>query len=105
LEHVDSVSLPVAFILFMICTRSIRLILLPLLILPISILFSFAILRPISKKEKFAPIAPEMVAVTICALGLDFSLFILTRFRETAQQLVAVPTPANGGRVPIDPNL
>ena len=79
----DTVCLPIAFVILVIMLRSLRLLIITIFCTATSILTSFMILYPIAKylvdTVTFAP----SVMMSIClALSIDYSLFLLSRFRE-----------------------
>ena len=83
LAHVDAISVPIAFLILAFCVWSMRMLVLPLLMLPIAVALCFGILDPIARHElDFNTVAPEVVAATVIALCFDFSLFLLSRFQE-----------------------
>jgi hypothetical protein len=82
LAHVDSISLPFAFVIFAVAVRSLRLLIVPLLVLPVASLYTFAMLQPFAETHRFSTMAPAVISAVIVALSVDFSLFIISRFRE-----------------------
>jgi RND superfamily putative drug exporter len=82
LQHAELITLPVtALLLFLIfggCVAA----LLPLLIGVIAILGSFAILRVLVHFMQITSFAVDVVAFIGLGLAIDYSLFIIARFRE-----------------------
>ncbi|RNF25992.1 MmpL efflux pump [Trypanosoma conorhini] len=82
LVRVDAISLPMAFLVLTCCLGSARLLLVPFLALPCTVSIAFSIMYPISFFLEVSSFAPELTLGVVAALSIDYSLFILTRFRE-----------------------
>jgi len=82
LAQMDSISLPIAIVLFVVILRSVIAAVVPIIAVVASIDLSFAIMNPICHAmdiPSFAP--PVMMSITI-AMSIDYCLFLLTRFYE-----------------------
>ncbi|EAN91297.1 MmpL efflux pump [Trypanosoma cruzi] len=95
LFRVDVISIPMAFMVLVYCVGSVRLLLIPLFTLPCTVSIAFGIMYPISLWMEVSSFAPEMTLGVVAALSIDYSLFILTRFREqvTIQELLLGRNP------------
>ncbi|EKF32680.1 hypothetical protein MOQ_003464, partial [Trypanosoma cruzi marinkellei] len=95
LFRVDIISIPMAFLVLVYCVGSVRLLLIPLFTLPCTVSIAFGIMYPISLWMEVSSFAPEMTLGVVAALSIDYSLFILTRFREqvTIQELLLGRNP------------
>lgn len=94
MEKIDIFSIPIALVLMGICVENVRLLIVPLIITPITIVLVFAAMRPVEKNEPFPPSAPELISVTAVALCIDFSLFLVTRLRDRLDYFKAHPDAA-----------
>ncbi|RNF05524.1 MmpL efflux pump [Trypanosoma rangeli] len=82
LLHVDVISLPMAFLVLSYCLGSVRLLLVPFLAFSCTVSIAFGIMYPVSLLLEVSSFAPELTVGVVAALSIDYSLFILTRFRE-----------------------
>lgn len=82
LAKMDAVSIPIALLVLAWRVWSLPLMIIPLISLPISLLFAFSLLDAASESIKFPSFAPALFISTSVALGFDWSLFMLTRFNE-----------------------
>jgi uncharacterized membrane protein YdfJ with MMPL/SSD domain len=82
-EHTDAIILPIALFVLMIYLKSFRLMVLPLLNVILSLLGAFAVMYPIALwLLHVSSFAPSIMASLTVAMSVDYSLFLLTRFRE-----------------------
>lgn len=81
-ELIDANVLPIGLIILGFNVNSYKHIFLALCNLLLSLLLSFAILNPISKAAPVDPFAPTIMMSLGVAIGFDYSLFLLNRFRE-----------------------
>ncbi len=102
LTHHEVYVFPFALLVLLIVLRSLRLMIIPLLTLITSILVSFALMVPIAHYWDIVAFAPSIMASIIIALSIDYSLFLLSRFRQEIQagsttvQAVRIMTRAAG---------
>eukprot|EP01079_Euglenida_sp_SAG-EU17-18_P000393 gene393-2422_t len=81
-EKMDYVSLPLAMVVLMFVLHNPLLLPIPLLNIAVSLLVSMALTYLLSQLVYVANfVAPVVVCLTL-ALGIDYALFILSRFRE-----------------------
>ncbi|CUI14940.1 Hypothetical protein, putative [Bodo saltans] len=80
LALIDAISLPLAFAALAYCLGSVRLLLVPLMTVPSTIVVAFSIMLPVSHFTTVSSFAPEMAAACMMAVSIDYSLFILSRF-------------------------
>lgn len=80
--RVDSVCLPLAGLALIVCLRSIRSAVMPLITLPSTILIGFGIVYFISLAVEMSAFAPELAAATMVAISLDYVLFVMSRFKD-----------------------
>merc|ERR1719506_3666798 len=95
MEHVDMVSLPIAALVLYFVVQSARLLLITLAAISVSAIVSCAVLYLLSLVVVVEAITPPLVMCLLIAMSIDYSLFLLTRFRE---ELLA-----SGFEEPIDP--
>ncbi|KEG14668.1 MmpL efflux pump [Trypanosoma grayi] len=86
LMRVDVISLPLAFLVLSYCMGSVRPLLVPAFSLPCTVVIAFSIMYPISFAVDVSSFAPELTLGVTAAICVDYSLFILTRFREQVRQ-------------------
>jgi uncharacterized membrane protein YdfJ with MMPL/SSD domain len=82
LQHAELITLPITVLLLFLIFGGLVAALLPLLIGVIAILISFAILRVLVHFMEITSFAIDVVAFIGLGLAIDYSLFIVTRFRE-----------------------
>ena len=82
LQHAELISLPILAILLYLIFGGLIAAALPLLIGMIAIIGSFAILHVLSNFMEISSFAVDVVAFMGLGLAIDYSLFIVTRFRE-----------------------
>ena len=82
LAHAESIALPIVAILLLVIFGGLVAALLPLLIGIVSILGSLAILRVLTSFTEVSNYAVNVVTFIGLGLAIDYSLFIVTRFRE-----------------------
>ena len=81
-ELIDAVVLPVSLIILGFNLRSYRHILVAIANLGCTLLLALAILVPIAKAVYINPFAPSILLTLGIAVCFDYSLFLLSRFRE-----------------------
>ncbi|KAL0238839.1 hypothetical protein PCE1_004530 [Barthelona sp. PCE] len=84
LSNMDKIAIPLAFIILVLMLRSIKLLIVPLVSLSVTFLISFAVMYFIAKfwAGKVLIFVPSIIMSIIVALGIDYSLFMLVRFRK-----------------------
>lgn len=82
MEHVDLVSLPIAGLVLYFVVQSARLLLITLAAISVSAIVSCAVLYLLSLVVVVEAITPPLVMCLLIAMSIDYSLFLLTRFRE-----------------------
>lgn len=84
--HSDAIVIPVSFVLLALVLRSWRMIFIPLVSIVVTASYTGGILYLIARYwMKVTSAAPAVTAFLIVALSFDYSLFILTRYREEMQ--------------------
>lgn len=91
------IVLPISLLVLCSVVKSWRFIIIPIVNVAIGILFSFAMMFWITHYTTMAPsFVPSVMEALVLALSIDYSLFILTRFRKqvleegnSAEQAVA----------------
>eukprot|EP00929_Paragymnodinium_shiwhaense_P075347 TRINITY_DN38514_c0_g2_i1.p1 TRINITY_DN38514_c0_g2~~TRINITY_DN38514_c0_g2_i1.p1 ORF type:complete len:890 (-),score=124.98 TRINITY_DN38514_c0_g2_i1:265-2934(-) len=82
-SRMDEISLPLAFLILAYCLSSVRLLLIPLLAVPVSLLVSFGAMGLLARMGlKVSSVSPPVMMSTLIAVSIDYALFLLTRFRE-----------------------
>ena len=82
LEHAEIITFPIVGFLLFLVFGGVVAALLPLGVGGIAILGAFAILRALTSLTDISIFAVNVVTVTGLGLAIDYSLFIVTRFRE-----------------------
>jgi trehalose monomycolate/heme transporter len=82
LQHAELITLPITVLLLFLIFDGLVAALLPLLIGVIAILGSFAVLHVLVNFTEITSFAVDVVAFIGLGLAIDYSLFIITRFRE-----------------------
>lgn len=81
-ELIDATVLPIAILILGFRVQSYRHMGVALINLICALLLAFAILVPVTKKVAINPFAPSIMMSLGIAICFDYSLFMLTRFRE-----------------------
>jgi uncharacterized membrane protein YdfJ with MMPL/SSD domain len=84
--RMDSIVIPIAFVVLAFVLRRLNLIVLPILAIVVSTFVGFAILYAISFLLPIASITPSIVMSLTLALAIDYALFLLTRYREELEK-------------------
>ena len=82
LTRMDMIVLPIALVVLAFVLRSLKLMIIPLASMGFSILTSFLIMYPLSLVWEIFSFAPSIMMSLVIALSIDYSLFLLTRYRE-----------------------
>eukprot|EP01012_Entosiphon_sulcatum_P031743 TRINITY_DN4044_c0_g1_i1.p1 TRINITY_DN4044_c0_g1~~TRINITY_DN4044_c0_g1_i1.p1 ORF type:complete len:861 (+),score=132.30 TRINITY_DN4044_c0_g1_i1:30-2585(+) len=86
LEHMDSISIPLALCVLGLSLWSVTLIFLPILTMPAAVLVAFSVMFLVTKVMAVPSfVASIMMSITI-ALSIDYALFLLSRFMEESKQ-------------------
>jgi uncharacterized membrane protein YdfJ with MMPL/SSD domain len=78
----DMIVIPIALVVLAFVLRSLRLMIIPILSMVISILTSFFFMYPIALALDIFSFVPSIMMSLVIALSIDYSLFLLTRYRE-----------------------
>jgi uncharacterized membrane protein YdfJ with MMPL/SSD domain len=100
IARAESISFPVLLILLVIIFGSAVAAIAPLLIGGLAILGSFTVLRLLTLTTTVSVYSVNITTILGLGLGIDYGLFIVTRFREELRRQ-ALPTPA--GTTPLLP--
>jgi uncharacterized membrane protein YdfJ with MMPL/SSD domain len=92
---IDMVSMPLAIAVLAVCLGSLRLLIIPAVTVPVTVCFSFGLCYPMSLLVDVSSFAPQMASACMLAISIDYSLFILSRFKEQAK-LQEAKTPELG---------
>ncbi|KAL7717047.1 Membrane transport protein MMPL domain-containing protein [Entamoeba marina] len=82
IELVDMVVFPVAFIILYAAFQSPVLLIVPFINILVIIPVSFGLMYPVTFFKDIYGIAPAIMTAAIGAMGIDYSVFMLTRFSE-----------------------
>jgi RND superfamily putative drug exporter len=91
LAHAEILSFPILAILLIIVFRSVVAALLPLLIGGMSILGAFLIVRLVTNYTSVSVYAINVITLMGLGLAIDYSLFVVSRFREEISTGKSVP--------------
>ena len=86
LARAEMLAFPILFLLSFVFFRSLVAALLPLLVGGVSIIFTFAILRGASEVGEVSVFALNLVTGLGLGLAIDYSLFMVSRYREEIEQ-------------------
>eukprot|EP00047_Mylnosiga_fluctuans_P005590 m.241395 g.241395 ORF g.241395 m.241395 type:complete len:828 (-) comp13839_c0_seq1:140-2623(-) len=78
----DGIAFPIALLIFCITLKSLRLVIIPVINITTALLTTFLIMYPVGKVKDIISIAPSLILSTTIAMSIDYSLFMLSRFRE-----------------------
>jgi len=79
---IDSIVMPIALLIIALALRSFRLMLLPLISILLSMAISFFIMYLVSFFIAVFSFVPSVMMVLIIGMSIDYSLFLLSRFKE-----------------------
>ena len=82
MTRMDMIVIPLAMVVLAFFLRSLRLMILPIISMALSVLTSFLIIYPIALVLNVFAFVPSIVMSLVIALSIDYSLFLLSRFRE-----------------------
>jgi len=89
LEHMDSIALPIAFLVLTCILRSFRLLIIPVCVISAAACLSFGLLYLLnfSQIAKVQTFTPALVMSILIAMSFDYSLFICTRIRQELEKI------------------
>lgn len=82
LLRMDLIVIPIALLVLAIVLRSLKLMILPIASMGISTLASFLIMYPVALIWDIFSFVPSVMMSLVIALSIDYSLFLLSRYRE-----------------------
>ncbi len=82
LLRMDLIVIPIALLVLAFVLRSLKLMILPIASMGISILASFLIMYPLALIWDIFSFVPSIMMSLVIALSIDYSLFLLSRYRE-----------------------
>ncbi|ELP92415.1 MmpL efflux pump, putative, partial [Entamoeba invadens IP1] len=82
LFRMDVSVIPIAIFVLLWVLKSLTLMIIPLCTISVSFAVSFGIMYPITFAIDIYSVAPALMSSCICAMSIDYSLFLLTRFTE-----------------------
>ena len=89
----EGIAFPCALIVLAVMLKSVRLLIIPILCILSSLLFSFFIMWPVALNYNVIQFCPSIMSSVTLALSIDYSLFLLSRFREEVKS--ATPLTRN----------
>ena len=94
--RIEVFSVPVAVIILAYCMKSLRVLIIPAVCLPLSLVLSFAIMLPFTYAMDVCLVAPELMGAAVSAFNIDYALFLVSRFQEqiNTHQLNDLTDPA-----------
>ncbi len=81
MSRLDSIVLPIAFIIMAVFVQSLRLLIVPAFCITLSILGSFTVIYGLAHIMDVPSFAPTFVLSVILSLSIDYAIFALTRYR------------------------
>ena len=88
----DGAAFPVALAILALVLRSLRLLIMPVLCIVVSILTAFTLVYPIALSTMTVSFTPSLMMSATIAMSIDYSLFLLSRYREELLALRPVET-------------
>uniref|UniRef100_A0A7S4T4M5 SSD domain-containing protein n=1 Tax=Alexandrium monilatum TaxID=311494 RepID=A0A7S4T4M5_9DINO len=82
LAKMDMIALPIAFVVLWIVIRSGRLLLLTMACMGVALSVSFGTMYCVGRVSEVQMTTPSLMMSLLIAMSIDYSLFMLTRFRE-----------------------
>jgi len=83
---IDLISLPVSLFVLAVVLRSVRLLILPVIAMVCSIATSFLFVRFVAEQVDVVTLVPSIMMSSSVAFSVDYSLFLLSRYREEILQ-------------------
>ena len=78
----EAIAFPLALVVLSVMLKSVRLLIIPLMCIISSLLLSFLIMWPVALSYNVIQFCPSVMSSVTLALSIDYSLFLLSRFRE-----------------------
>mmetsp|Transcript_37644 Transcript_37644/g.61267 ORF Transcript_37644/g.61267 Transcript_37644/m.61267 type:complete len:1013 (-) Transcript_37644:1174-4212(-) len=78
----DSLSFPFALLVLAFMLKSARLLILPVINMVLTVAVSFMLMYPVAVSTNVIAVAPSVMMSCSVAFSIDYSLFLLSRFRE-----------------------
>lgn len=91
MERIDMITIPLIIIALAILFRNPRLVFLPLLGIVMTLIIAFAIMGIIAESVSIMSFVPNVMISLGLGIGVDYSLFLLSRFQEERRQKAEVP--------------
>jgi len=86
-ERKDTLTIPIALCVLAFVIRSWRLMFIPLITFAVSICASFSVMRPFAEHVlDVNPFCPSIMMSVTIAMSIDYSLFLLSRYREEVER-------------------
>ncbi len=83
IAKMDSIVLPLALLILALVLQSLRLMIIPIITIGISTFTSFMLMYPVARYWlDVGSFAPSVMMSTILAISIDYSLFLLSRYKE-----------------------
>lgn len=82
----DGVAFPIALMMLAYVLKSVRLLIIPIINIATSIMTAFLIMYPVALNYNVVSFAPSVMMSATIAMSIDYSLFLLTRYREELQR-------------------
>lgn len=82
LGKMDAIALPLAFFVLWLVVESLRLLVIPVFTMMTSLSVSFGIMYVVTYIETVQQTTPSLMMSILIAMSIDYSLFLLTRFRQ-----------------------
>jgi RND superfamily putative drug exporter len=82
IQHMDMIVIPLVAIFLWYLLRSWRLVFLPFLGILVSLIITFGIIAQVANYMTIMTIVPALMMVIGMGIGVDYALFMLSRFRE-----------------------
>ena len=90
-EHADLLALPIALLILVIVFGTLVAACMPLLLAIVAIPVAFALLYPVASHESISVYVLSVASIVGLGIAIDYSLFIIRRFREELALGFAVP--------------
>eukprot|EP00164_Ancoracysta_twista_P000151 GFYU01000222.1.p1 GENE.GFYU01000222.1~~GFYU01000222.1.p1 ORF type:complete len:843 (+),score=247.73 GFYU01000222.1:254-2782(+) len=82
MSRMDMIVAPIAMLVLAIILQSFRMMIIPLLTIATSFVCSFMIMYPVALNRTVVAFCPSVMMSALMAMSIDYSLFLLTRYRE-----------------------
>ena len=95
LRRAELIAFPALILILLFVFRSPLAAAIPLVVAVCTVVFGFGVIAVIAERAKLDAVALNMASMVGLALGVDYSLLIVTRFREALAQGLSVPQSAS----------